>query len=124
MARRFQGLTGFQTAVLDADQTDRKAAIAAANAYEARIVRDKWGVPHIYGERDADVAFGLAYAHAEDDWKTFEEVLLFSRGHLAQRNGKDAAITDYLVAALGANNAIAEKYDKDFDIDTLGLVFD
>lgn len=90
---------------------DAAAALEAAKAYDARIIRDRWGVPHIHGARDADVAFGLAYAHAEDDWKTFEEVLLFSRGVLAQTKGKDAAVTDYLVAALGANQAIARDYE-------------
>jgi penicillin amidase/acyl-homoserine-lactone acylase len=89
---------------------DAAAAKGAAQAYDARVIRDHWGVPHIYGARDADVAFGLAYAHAEDDWKTFEEVILFSRGALAQTKGKDAAVTDYLVAALGANQAIARDY--------------
>jgi penicillin amidase/acyl-homoserine-lactone acylase len=101
---------------------DAKAAIAAAGAYDARIIRDKWGVPHIYGKRDADVAFGLAYAHAEDDWKTFEEVLLFSRGRLAERNGKAAAVTDYLVAALGAHQAISQKYATDLSPETHALL--
>ena len=32
--------------------------------FSAKIERDDWGVPHIYGKRDADVSFGLAYAHA------------------------------------------------------------
>jgi penicillin amidase/acyl-homoserine-lactone acylase len=44
---------------------DAKAAIAAAGKYDSTIVRDRYGVPHISGRRDADVAFGLAYAHAE-----------------------------------------------------------
>lgn len=101
---------------------DRKAAFEAAKAYDARIIRDRWGVPHIYGARDADVAFGLAYAHAEDDWKTFEEVLLFTRGRLAERNGKAAAVTDYLIAALGANEAIAQKYRQDLSPETHALI--
>jgi len=101
---------------------DADEAIKDAGAYDARIIRDKWGVPHIYGKRDADAAFGLAYAHAEDDWKTFEEVLLFTRGRLAERNGNAAAITDYLVAALGANEAIAAKYASDLSADTQALI--
>lgn len=101
---------------------DRTAAIEAARAYDARIIRDKWGVPHVFGARDADVAFGLAYAHAEDDWKTFEEVLLFTRGRLAERNGKPAAVTDYLVAALGARDAIASKYNSDLSPETHALL--
>ncbi|MEM8726535.1 MAG: penicillin acylase family protein, partial [Pseudomonadota bacterium] len=38
--------------------------------YEAEIVRDEFGVPHIYGKTDPDVAFGVAIAHAEDDFFT------------------------------------------------------
>ena len=43
--------------------------------YEAEIVRDEYGVPHIYGKRDADVAFGVAIAHAEDDFFTLQDVV-------------------------------------------------
>ncbi|MFN0022686.1 MAG: penicillin acylase family protein [Parvularculaceae bacterium] len=99
-----------------------EAAIAAARGYDARIIRDRWGVPHIYGARDADAAFGLAYAHAEDDWKTIEEMIFFSRGALASRNGKDAAVTDYLVAALGANDAIARDYETVLSPDTRAML--
>jgi penicillin amidase/acyl-homoserine-lactone acylase len=101
---------------------DAAAAVETAKAYDARVIRDKWGVPHIYGARDADVAFGLAYAHAEDDWKTFEEVILFSRGALAQSKGKDAAVTDYLVAALGANDAIARDYKTKLSDETRAML--
>ncbi len=92
---------------------DAEAAKDAAAAYDARIIRDAFGVPHIYGARDADVAFGLAYAHAEDDWATIETVILFSRGDLACRDGKDAAITDYLVRAMGSADDIAARYETD-----------
>ena len=37
------------------------------------IVRDAFGVPHIFGKTDADVAYGLAWAHAEDDFKTIQQ---------------------------------------------------
>jgi acyl-homoserine lactone acylase PvdQ len=47
-----------------------------------RIVRDTSGVPHIFGERDQDAAFGLAYAHAEDDYPTIQAMLAASRGQL------------------------------------------
>ena len=92
---------------------DREAAILAAAQYDARVIRDSFGVPHIYGDRDADVAFGLAYAHAEDDWATIEEVIFFSRGALAQRNGKDAAIPDYLIKVLRITSDVREKYERD-----------
>lgn len=101
---------------------DVAEALEVAAAYDGRIIRDKWGVPHIYGATDADVAFGLAYAHAEDDWKTFEEVILFSRGRLAERAGKSAAVTDYLIAALGANDAIRARYMSDLSPETHALL--
>lgn len=97
---------------------DARAALEAGGQYQARIIRDRFGVPHIYGARDADVAFGLAYAHAKDDWATIEEVILFSRGVLAQRNGRDAAVTDYLIKALGSAEAIAERYETDLSEET------
>ena len=40
------------------------------NPQDVEIVRDEYGVPHIYGKTDADVAYGLAWAHSEDDFKT------------------------------------------------------
>ncbi len=100
---------------------DRQAAVDAASAYSARIIRDKFGVPHIYGPRDADVSFGLAYAHAQDDWKTIEEVILFARGDLARRDGKAAAITDYLIKALGSADAIEAHYETGIDNDTRAI---
>lgn len=96
-----------------APRFDADAAIEAAKAYDARIIRDRFGVPHVYGRRDADAAFGLAYAHAEDDWKTIEEVILFTRGDLALRDGEDAAITDYLIRAMGSAEAIEARYETD-----------
>lgn len=100
---------------------DAAAAKEAAENYSARIIRDAYGVPHIYGAQDADVAFGLAYAHAEDDWKTIEEVLFFARGELAQHAGKDAAVTDYLVQAMGAMDEIKARYETDLTPQTRAL---
>ena len=68
--------------------------------YDARIVRDDFGVPHIFGKTDADVAFGVAYAHAEDDFSTLQEVTAMTRGRLATLNGSDGAPIDYVAALL------------------------
>ncbi|MBC7622092.1 MAG: penicillin acylase family protein, partial [Aeromicrobium sp.] len=43
-----------------------------AQAKRVTIIRDKWGIPPIYGKTDADVVFGLLYAHAEDDFTRIE----------------------------------------------------
>lgn len=101
---------------------DREAALAEAANYNARIIRDRFGVPHIYGETDADVAFGLAYAHAEDDWATIEDVLFFSRGELAERKGEEAAIPDYLIGALRVRRDVRDKYERDLAPETRAIV--
>ena len=101
---------------------DAVAAREAAKQYDARVIRDSFGVPHIYGARDADVAFGLAYAHAEDDWGTLAEVVQFSRGELARHVGKDGAITDYLMAALGVWRDIDAKYETDLRPETRAVL--
>lgn len=101
---------------------DREAALAAAQAYDARIIRDAYGVPHIYGARDADVGFGLAYAHAEDDWETLQEVVFFSRGELAQQAGEAAAIPDFLIGALRVPETVNALYESDLAPETKALV--
>ena len=66
---------------------DPAALIAKASRYDVRIRRDSWGVPHILGKTDADVAFGLGFAHSEDDFATIQEVALATRGELAASEG-------------------------------------
>ena len=44
--------------------------------YDSVIARDRFGVPHIFGKTDPDVAYGVAYAHAEDDFATLQEAVL------------------------------------------------
>ena len=79
--------------------------------YDARIIRDAFGVPHIYGKRNGDVAFGLAYAHAEDDWKNIEEVIRASRGTLSEIVGDSGAKSDDFILALGMKAIVARDYD-------------
>ena len=43
------------------------------NPKNIEIVRDSFGVPHIFAKTDAEVAYGLAWAHAEDDFKSLQE---------------------------------------------------
>ena len=61
-------------------EVDRAPLVAAAAQFQVRIRRDEWGVPHIRGQRNVDAAFGIAYAHAEDDYPTIQQVLLATRG--------------------------------------------
>lgn len=79
--------------------------------YDAWIRRDDFGVPNIYGRTDADAAYGLAYAHAEDDFETLQDVLLSTRARSAVVNGVDGAKIDYVAHLLGVRRAVVLQYD-------------
>jgi acyl-homoserine-lactone acylase len=89
---------------------DLKPLLLRGAAYDVHIRRDQWGVPHVRGQRDADVAFGLAYAHAEDDYRTVEAAVLAARGTLAARDGIEAAPTDFIGQLLNTSAAVARSY--------------
>lgn len=63
-------------------------------AAETQIIRDNWGIPHIYGKTDADTVFGMIYAQAEDDLFRVERNYLVSLGWLAQAEGESAIWSD------------------------------
>ena len=86
---------------------DEDAVREAAAGYDARIVRDDYGVPHIFGVRDADAAFGFAYAHAEDDFATIQETIAFGRGATARYQGADAAPADFMFDLFGVEDTVA-----------------
>ena len=95
---------------------------AAAAKYDARIIRDKWGVPHIFGKTDADASFGFGYAHAEDDWKHIQESLMGARGMTSQYKGKGSAPQDYLYDLFKVREAVEAKYESDLKPETRAIV--
>jgi acyl-homoserine-lactone acylase len=105
------------TAVITQDRLSQPPApapatlIAQAARYHARIQRDHYGVPHISGPTDPDVAFGLGFAHCEDDFATIQGAALTARGQLAAVEGAKAAVTDYLVRLLKVRETVASQYD-------------
>lgn len=89
--------------------------------YDVRILRDTWGVPHIFGVTDADVSYGLAYAHAEDDFETIQKAIIGARGKLAEVLGKKFAPNDYMVQLLRIWDVVHEKYETDLSPATRAL---
>ncbi len=83
----------------------------SGRTYDVRILRDSWGVPHVLGKRDVDAAFGLAWAHAEDDFRTIQVSLLASRGNLAAVEGRDAAPFDFLARWLRVQETARAGWD-------------
>ena len=89
---------------------DFSDALGQAKKYDVQIIRDEWGIPHILGKTDADTAHGLAYAHAEDDFETIQDVLLAVRGKLASVEGLAMAPNDYYVHLIRIWDDLDQKY--------------
>lgn len=84
----------------------------AERTYNAEIIRDEWGVPHIYGPTDPDVAFGVAIAHSEDDFFTLQDVVAMSRGRYGAIAGEDGAKVDFVYHLIDARGTAAREYPK------------
>lgn len=89
-------------------------------AYSASITRDEFGVPHIHGKTDADVAYGVATAHAEDDFFTLQDVLAMARGRYGAIAGEDGAAVDYVYHLLDARGT-AQRHYPELPADTRAL---
>jgi acyl-homoserine-lactone acylase len=91
---------------------DLREYVLKAQSYDVEVMRDGLGIPHIYGKKDVDTAFGLGYVQSEDDFETLQSVLLATRGTLAAEIGYGAAQTDFVVQFMGVWDAVNENYDK------------
>lgn len=65
-----------------------------AQAKQVTIIRDTWGIPHIYGKTDADAVFGFLYAQCEDDFPRVELNYITSMGRLAEVEGEEKLYHD------------------------------
>lgn len=66
-------------------------------ASKVTIIRDKWGVPHIYGKTDADAVFGLLYAQCEDDFNRVEMNYIEKLGRMSEVIGEPKLYDDLLI---------------------------
>ena len=79
------------------------------HAKNTEIIRDDFGVPHIYGKTDADAVFGLLYAQAEDDFNRVERNYIWAIGRLAEIEGEKSLYSD-LRAKLYMTKEEAQKH--------------
>jgi acyl-homoserine-lactone acylase len=88
-----------------------------ANPQNITIARDSFGVPHIFGKTDADVAYGLAWAHSEDDFKNIQYNLLAGKNLLGGILGKDGVLFDFGLQFLSIDSFVEANYEKDISAD-------
>ena len=85
------------------------------------IARDAYGVPHIFAPTDPEVAYGLAWAHAEDDFTTIQTLLLTGQGKISTYLGKKGAPIDFVFGLLNTKATVHAQMDQ-FDPKLIQLV--
>ncbi|MEM1258266.1 MAG: acylase [Bacteroidota bacterium] len=83
-----------------------------AQAENVTIIRDDFGVPHIYGKTDADAVFGLLYAQCEDDFNRVEQNYIWATGRLAEVEGEDALYSDLRARLFMTEKEAKANYEK------------
>ena len=83
-----------------------------AREYRAEIIRDEFGVPHIYGKTDADAVFGLLYAQCEDDFNRVERNYIWAIGRLAEVEGEEQLYSDLRARLFMTEEEAKAHYEK------------
>ena len=86
------------------------------------IVRDEFGVPHIFAKTDAEVAYGLAWAHAEDDFETIQIGYLAGNNLLSKHLGNIGLGADFISQFIGSEDLFESKYDSDISSEYKNIV--
>lgn len=90
--------------------TANEVARWTQQAKRVTIIRDNWGIPHIYGKDDADAVFGLLYAQCEDDFHRVEMNFINILGRLAEINGEHELTNDLITHLLIDSTAAKADY--------------
>lgn len=85
------------------------------HAANTEIIRDNFGVPHIYGKTDANAVFGLLYAQCEDDFNRIEQNYIWAIGRLAEVEGEQAIYSDLRARLFMTKEEAIANYEKSPD---------
>lgn len=86
-----------------------------SQAAQVEILRDDFGVPHIYGKTDADAVFGLLFAQCEDDFRRVERNYIWATGRLAELEGERAIYSDLRAHLYMTEEEARDAYEKSPD---------
>ncbi|MFE3866533.1 penicillin acylase family protein [Flavobacterium sp. LS2P90] len=81
-------------------------------AQHVTIIRDNWGIAHVYGKTDADAVFGMLYAQCEDDFKRVEMNYIEKLGRLSEIKGQSVLYNDLEIKLLIDTEEAKADYKK------------
>ncbi len=90
--------------------TDAEIARWKQQAANVTIIRDRWGVPHIYGKSDADAVFGMLYVQCENDFPRVERNYIVAEGRLAEAEGETYLYNDLRMRLLQDSTKAIQQY--------------
>src|ERR1700681_456680 len=89
---------------------DQETARWEQEARNVTIIRDDWGIAHLYGKTDADAVFGMIYAQAEDDFNRVETNYINGMGRLAEAEGESKVYLDLRMKLFIDPNELKKQY--------------
>jgi acyl-homoserine-lactone acylase len=81
-------------------------------AKNVTILRDDWGIAHVYGKTDADAVFGMVFTQAEDDFNRVETNYINAMGRLAETEGESRIFQDLRMKLFIAPDSLKQQYDS------------
>lgn len=85
------------------------------------VLRDAYGIPHIFAASQSDAAYALGYAHAQDRLWQMEMNRRIGSGRLAEILGPSALDTDRFLRTIGVHRSAKANLDR-MDGDTRELL--
>jgi len=102
----------FLAAACRTNLVDQEVKKWESQAEDIEIIRDDYGVPHIYGKTDADAVFGLLYAQCEDDFNRVERNYIWAIGRLAEVEGEEMLYSDVRARLFMTKEEAIANYEK------------
>jgi len=88
------------------------SSLSQVNPENIQIIRDNYGVPHIFSKTDAELAYGLAWAHSEDDFETIQKAYLAGNNLLSKLIGIKGSGADFVTQFIGSKELIDKLYES------------
>jgi penicillin amidase len=88
---------------------------------EVTVVRDQWGIPHVYAKNARDLFFAQGYVHAQDRFWQMEFWRRIGAGRLSEILGESALEQDRFIRTVGWHRAAARELEQ-LDAETLSML--
>lgn len=79
---------------------------------EVKIVRDPWGIPHVFAQNERDLFFAWGYVHAQDRLWQMDFHRRVGFGRLSEVFGKEVLTKDKIIRNFGLKKAVLEDYKQ------------